>query len=79
MHALCLQLWAAAGYNCSGIPGTCSILHRHVVADRACRLRADQVAPQIPAKRGTVALSKNCMGSKGIQVDGWRRRACVNS
>ena len=29
-------MWAAAGsYNGGGIPGTCSILHGHVVADRA--------------------------------------------
>ena len=29
-------MWAAAGsYNGRGIPGTCSILHGHVVADRA--------------------------------------------
>jgi hypothetical protein len=34
---------------------TCSILHRHIVAKTA---REDQVARQIPAKRGTVALLK---------------------
>jgi hypothetical protein len=29
-------MWAAAGsYNGGGIPGTCSILHRHVVANSA--------------------------------------------
>ena len=50
-------MWAAAGsYNCGGIPGTCSILHIIMSLPTA---REDQVARQIPAKRGTVALSKH--------------------
>ena len=49
----------------------------YVVANSACTAREDQVARRIPAKRGTIALSKHWV-PKG-QADGWRRRACVNS
>jgi hypothetical protein len=49
-------MWAAAGsYNCGGIPGTCSILHRPSLPTS----REDQVARRIPAKRGTIAMSKH--------------------
>ena len=64
-------MWAAAGsYNCGGIPGTCSILHRPSLPTA----REDQVARRIPAKRGTIALRV----STGFQGRKRTARACVN-
>ena len=78
-------MWAAQGQlrvvtiqNSGGVPGTCSKLHPIVTSLPIAR--EDQVARWIPAKRGTVALSKHLKHwvprASGRLA---HRRACVNS